>query len=854
MAFCMRKIFGFFLPFLLLAILFTSASSGFGYEKFPIRSNPIELQGNARPGVYCEAVGRRAALLGSEQGIFESWVFPFKILHHLHFKVLLPGRSEPLMLSQLARRIIVRPDVTTIVYSHQSFTIRQHLFTPEYSAGSVILFDVDTDIPFQIIVNFQPDLTPMWPAGLGGQFCYWDDEQSAYIISESRWLYSGIIGSPFGKRISSPPAHQLSDQPTQFVLSVRPGQADSIYYPVVIAGSVKKGLDDLFSTYRLVLESLAEKYQETVAHYDSLRENYLSITTPDRLLNIALEWAKVALDKGFVQNPHLGQGLIAGFGRSGVGNRPGFGWFFGGDAFLNSMALNAASMNALARKALEFLIAHQRDDGKIMHELSQSGGLIDWFGQYHYGFIHGETTPFLIVQMADYLRYTGDTLFISQNWEALAKAYRFCLDCDANDDGLMDNNKAGLGASEVGPLRQNILTDIYIASVWIQALKSMQLLSGVLQKTEMQDDASQRLQKALKSFERFWNREKRIINFALTRDGGVNEEITPWPGIALIYSLFPADKATAMIDHFISSELTTDWGTRMLSNNSEAYDPLAYNNGAVWPFLTGLVSLAEYRYNRPYAGYFHLRSIAHLTFENALGYQTEILSGNRFRPLDASVPHQLFSTSQYYNAFIRGLCGLDVDAVHRRIVFTPRLPADWDSLSIRNLIIGKDVFSLHLTRNSDKWQLKVNGTAQQPYTCVFSPGLKLGAKIVKGMVNGHEVEIKKDQISTLLSGEADIDLLIKDGLAVIPPIPIPHVSDRSRTLRIISHTLNRNRHTILVEGVAGQTYKLGMKTSEVIRKVEGAQLGPNNVLRISLEKSKEGFIKKKIIITTKSTQ
>ncbi len=66
-----------------------------------------------------------------------------------------------------------------------------------------------------------------------------------------------------------------------------------------------------------------------------------SIESPDKRFDLAFEWGKVALDKGFVCNPHLGCGLIAGLGPSGTTERPGFGWFFGGDAFINAWAISA---------------------------------------------------------------------------------------------------------------------------------------------------------------------------------------------------------------------------------------------------------------------------------------------------------------------------------------------------------------------------------------------------------------------------------------------------------------------------------------------------------------------------------
>ena len=68
-----------------------------------------------------------------------------------------------------------------------------------------------------------------------------------------------------------------------------------------------------------------------------------------------------------------------------------------------------------------------------------------------------------------------------------------------------------------------------------------------------------------------------------------------------------------------SSNIMTDWGARPLSAASPLFDPLHYNNGAVWPFVTGFVSLAQYRYHNAAAGKFALDAIARTTFDHSMG-------------------------------------------------------------------------------------------------------------------------------------------------------------------------------------------------------------------------------------------
>jgi uncharacterized protein (DUF608 family) len=81
--------------------------------------------------------------------------------------------------------------------------------------------------------------------------------------------------------------------------------------------------------------------------------------------------------------------------------------------------------------------------------------------------------------MDDYYSMTGDVEFVRRSWSSLKKAYAWCLTTDEDDDGLMDNSKAGLGALEFGALT-GIRTDIYLAAVWVKACEGIQCLAEVM--------------------------------------------------------------------------------------------------------------------------------------------------------------------------------------------------------------------------------------------------------------------------------------------------------------------------------------------------------------------------------------
>ena len=98
-------------------------------------------------------------------------------------------------------------------------------------------------------------------------------------------------------------------------------------------------------------------YRDTRAWADSVLASTASVETPDPSLDLALEWAKINLEEQRVCNPDLGCGFVAGWGLSGDGGRPGFGWFFRGDAMINTYAMDALGPSPATRPAYSDLIA-----------------------------------------------------------------------------------------------------------------------------------------------------------------------------------------------------------------------------------------------------------------------------------------------------------------------------------------------------------------------------------------------------------------------------------------------------------------------------------------------------------------
>ncbi len=849
----------------LCAILLTSGLAAAAdalpvVPKFPIAESAIQISQPVRRGKYIESAGRRAVLMGREEGDFESWVYPMKLVRNLRFTYEVEGYSYPLSAADLAEWITVRPECTTITYAHAAFVVRAHLITPLDEPGSLILLDISSNRKVSVTVSFVIDLLPMWPAGLGGQYSYWDENTRCFVISESRRKHSALIGSPAATRYSTQPAHNLPDAPTQFHIDVDASFARANFIPIAIAG----GLDTaakVRDSYLRILSNARSLYDERVRHFAHLQQDYASLHSPARHLDLAVEWAKVALDTGLVCNPQLGCGQIAGLGLSGTSTRPGFGWFFGGDAFLNSFAVSSMGDYDTLRKEIAFLRGNQRADGKMMHELSQSGAMIPWFTEYPYGYYHADTTPLYLAAMDNYFNHTGDESFVRESWESLTKAYQYCLSTDVDGDGMMDNSKAGLGAVETGTLLNRLATDVFLGALSVEAHIAVAHLSKAMGADELSSKARDNAERAKAAFNRkFWNPDKEIISFALTEGGGRSDEVTVWPAVSVLFGIAASEYAAPMMKRLAGAEISTDWGARMLTAGSRLYDPISYNNGAVWPFLTGLLSWAEYRAHVPVAGFSHWAENASLTYIDSLGYVPELLSGDFCVPVDAAVPHQLFSSAGVITPLIKGMLGFYPSAAEKRILLAPHPPGRWEEFEIRNLKVAGGSLDVHYLRRSEEAVYRLNSRSLAGFTLEFSPGFEAGAVVRRVELNGKEIGFSKPQVDDVhssstfrLSGADEVRVLLSPGLRILEPQErvLPGQSTSGiKVLRVGWDQLG-DRYTISLEGRSGTTGSLPVRAGRKPLKVEGGRWqgdGGDGTLIIDFPQGTPPYVRKTITI------
>ena len=837
---------------LLAAIVLASAAASppqaTTIPRFPRGENPIALAGDARPQRYMEASGRRAAFLGREDGSFEAWVYPLKVLHGFQLAFGTPAYADPIPGADLASSVDVRPEASVVRYAHDSFTADAIWLVPQDEAGGLVLLDINTSVPLQVTVRFRIDLKPMWPAALGGQYSYWDDDAKAYVAGEASGKHAALVGSPLALTPPEQPAHNLPDAPSQFTIAIKPEDAGRGLIPIAIAASHEGG-KAARSVYAKLLRSAEPMYRAAEAHYRHLREDLTSIDTPDRRVDLAFEWGKVALDKGFICNPHLGCGLIAGLGPSGTTERPGFGWFFGGDAFINSWAISGYGDFDTVRQSLEFLRKRQRADGKMMHELSQGAGYLRWFEEFPYGYYHGDTTPLYITAVRDYVRASGDEALAKDFWPSIRKAYDYCASTDEDGDGLIDNTKAGVAAAETGKLRRaDVLTDVFLAAAWTGATEAAAELAAIAGDpfAEVAKSAHSKARTSINA--RFLDDQGRRIFYAWTKAGRGVAEPTVWPAFGIWRGAFDQQRpgVAGMLDELARPGIAADWGARFLSRESQVYEPLSYNNGAAWPFLSGFATLALYSQHRADAGWAYLDGGADLAFIEPRGYTPELFSGDRLRSIDAAVPHQLFSTAGFMSGVMRGLVGIQEPPAtesNAALTIEPQLPPAWDRLRLHHLRWRDADFDVSLSRDAQSYSATVSN-AGRPRPLVVRLALAPGAQADKGAADLRFAGTQAPEIRRVA---------VKPGIEIVPVHEPLRSGDVSRRLRIIRTSFDGRRYVARLAGLRGHAYAVRASVPFAVESVTGADVtrrdGTRLELSVPFEKGEGGWGEKDLVIT-----
>jgi hypothetical protein len=781
-------------------------------EGFETSHTPLHLQQHAEPFKPFTVAGECGAFVGQQDGQFEAWLFPVKVLSHMQIQARVEGYDVPIDVNEHASEIVVEPDHTTITYAHIAFALHETFFATQCgpqdpkkpTTGLMALFTVDSIRPITLTFNFTPRVEPMWPAPQFGQVnAEWipltprPSEREAQ--SSHGWYMLHTDWPELGAAVAMPgtlpgilPPYQERPKfyPTQFILHFDPKNDRGKAYPLLMAvGRTREAADwhALEATLRHQNEEVQSLYDQTADYYAHFFDTRMTVETPDPAFNDFFRWASIAINQLRVRHGDE-MGLVAGFYSSGDSARPGFGWFFGRDSLYTLYAIDSYGDFALSRAEMDFLIARQRADGKMPHEYSQAAEQVDW-ASTPYEYAAADATPLFLMAMEDYVDASGDTAYLTRHWDAVAKAWDFERAHDSDSDGIYDNSQ-GTGWVESWIPRMPH-QEIYLALLDQQASGAMARLSQRMQKPDLAAQAADRASMIAAKIPQEYPQQTGMYPFSYNAKDGLDNTATIFPSVAWWDGHSGLPRSDAMFARWASEEFSTDWGTRDVGNHEAIYDPISYHQGSVWPLFTGWTAVAEYRTGRSLSGYAHLMQTANLTNQQDLGAVTELLSGDFFVPFGRSTTHQLWSSAMVVIPAVRGMFGLTLDAASHTITIDPHLPAQWDRALLHNVHLGDALLDLKYQRTSDGWQVQATGAKVM---------LRSTIRGAKASTDGATLRIPGPPVEVGMDYSANAAL--------------PRPGERTTMLKVLSQQADPHSISLELEGQAGSTQTLYLRQKD----------------------------------------
>jgi glycogen debranching enzyme len=345
--------------------------------------------------------------------------------------------------------------------------------------------------------------------------------------------------------------------------------------------------------------------------YEDWRRECTSIVTDNALFNKLLD--RGIRDARALYTEVDGGGVVAA----------GIPWYvavFGRDTLITSHQLLALTPRP-ARESLRVLAAHQgtrvddwRDEepGKILHEIRK--GELAGSGELPYTPYFGsvDATPWFLILLAQYFRWTNDLGFVKELMPAAEAALTWIDEHgDLDGDGFVEYRSRsprgllnqGWKDSEDSVVHEDgtlaeppiALAEVqgYVYLAKVRMAEVFASLGDHERAVRLRDQATV-LRRRFN--EAFWMEDQGFFAMALDGEKRQVRTVTSNPGHGLYCDIVEARRAEAMAERLFKPDLFSGWGIRTMSKSARAYNPMSYHNGTVWPHDNALIAAGLKRY------------------------------------------------------------------------------------------------------------------------------------------------------------------------------------------------------------------------------------------------------------------
>jgi hypothetical protein len=158
---------------------------------------------------------------------------------------------------------------------------------------------------------------------------------------------------------------------------------------------------------------------------------------------------------------------------------------------------------------------------------------------------------------------------------------------------------------------------------------------------------------------------------------------------------------------------------------------------------------------------------------------------------------------------VRGLLGLDWDALNHALIVNPQLPGEWDHVRVHNVPLGSLRLELDITRRTG--ELIIQGTSGKPEQfCLSSERVLHPCTASPGRIHELRLPLRPVEISV--------------------PAELPLPGSRTHQLKVTDETYTDNSATFSFSALAKARYELPVRLNRAGIRVEGATLSGGRVV------------------------
>lgn len=402
----------------------------------------------------------------------------------------------------------------------------------------------------------------------------------------------------------------------------------------------------------------------------------------------SLAWIELTADE-LVTYQHGGWGIYAGL--------PWFTDFWGRDMFISMPGtVLCTGQFDVARNILESFAKYMDVDpksptyGRVPNRLNLEGIL--------YNTTDG--TPRFVMQVYEYLKYTGDIKFIKTIYKSVKTATDASLQLYVDENGYLTHADADTWMDakrqSVKPCSPRGNRAVDIQALWYGQLDAAARLADYMGK---KDDASRWREAAAKlkaNFEKDFIADG-IITDHLNADGSRDNQLRP--NTMYAYDLVTSEDVKINDIRTIWSQLVYPWGVSSLSQWDDQFHPYheqwhryhkddAYHNGTIWLWQNGMAMeqmINYYQTNKAFVLFQNMNRQA--LDQGAVGSLAENADA-WCRPGASWVRRsgtflQAWSNAEQIRAWSQCFLGVMPDMLNCTIHITPRLPRKINSVDTR---------------------------------------------------------------------------------------------------------------------------------------------------------------------------